>query len=88
MTTATVPMKVLVTVSLVAMLVLGLAIGYVISDATSDDRPMRMMSGMDMGYMGYMGDHMDDMYAHMGSMMGSGSMGEGWKDMPAMHGHD
>lgn len=96
MATATVPVKLLVTVSLVVTLVLGLAIGYVVSDATRADLPMQMMSGMDMSDMGA---HMDDMSAHMdemgmdmGSMMGMMSgrttKGSAAKRMPPMHGHD
>lgn len=92
MSTAAVPVKLFVTVSLVVMLVLGLAIGYVISDATRAGMPTQMMSGMGTGDMG---GHMDDMSAHMeemgidmGSMMGSGSKGGLAKDMPAMHGHE
>lgn len=102
MATATVPMKLLMTVSLIAMLVLGLAIGYVISDATRSDMPMGPMSGMDMPMemmsemdMDDMSAHMDDMSAHMqemgmdmGSMMGSESKSGPDKDMPPMHGHD
>ena len=100
MATATVPIKLLVTVSLIVVLLLGLAIGYVVSDVTRADMPMQMMSGMDMGDMDDMGDmadmrdHMDDMSAHMkqmgmdmDSMMGSGSKRDA-ADMPPMHGHD
>ena len=95
MATATVPVRVLVTVSLIVMLVLGLAIGYFISDATRDDMPMRTTFGMDAGDMpmsmmsgmdaGDMEEHMDDMSAHMEEMgMDMGSMmGWGSKDRPA-----
>lgn len=91
MATATVPVKALVTVSVIVMLVLGLAIGYVISDATRGDMPMQM-SGMHTGdmsaHMGDMSAHMDQMGMDMGSMMGWGSKYGPAKDMPAMHGHD
>ena len=91
MATATLPVKLLVTVSLIVMLVLGLALGYVISDATRSDMSMQMMSGMDMGDMG---KHMDAMSAHMEQIgmdmgsMGPGSNGKAAKDMPSMHGYD
>ena len=88
MATTTLPVKLLVTVSLVVMLVLGLAVGYAISDETRADMPMEMMSGMDFSDMG---EHMSDMSAHMdhmGSKMGFGSESGAPKDMPAMHGHD
>ena len=89
MATATVPVKLLVTVALVVMLVLGLAIGYVASDATRSDMPMQM-PGMGMS-MGDVGNHMSEMSAHMeamgmdmGSMRGSGAP----RNVPPMHGHD
>jgi hypothetical protein len=90
MATATMPMRSLVTVSLVVMLVLGVGIGYVVSDATGTDMPMQMMSGMDTGEMG---EHMEDMSSRMDGMgMGRGSImgsqGGPAKDMPPMHGHD
>lgn len=96
MSTVTVRAKLLVTVSLVVMLVLGGAIGYAIADATRPGMPMRTMSGMDMDMdMDDMGEHMNDMWAHMdemgmdmGSMMGPGFRGADVKRMPAMHGHD
>ena len=90
MATATMPMRWLVTVSLVVMLILGVAIGYVVSDATGTGIPMQMMSGMDTGEMD---EHMEDMPSHMDAMgmdMGSmmGSKGGASKGMPPMHGHD
>lgn len=88
MSTATVRVKALATASLAAALVLGLAIGYVVSDTTRSDMPMQGMSGMDMGSMtedmNEMSTHMEDM--DMGSMMGPAPKNS--KDMPAMHGHD
>lgn len=70
MNTATMPIRLLAAVAIVLALVLGIAIGYVISDATGSDMPRHMMSGMDMGQMA---EHMDQMQTHMndmGSMMG------------------
>lgn len=88
--TATVPTKLLLTASLLIMLLLGLAIGYVVSDPPGSQMPMQMMTGVDMRHMF---EHMDDMSAHMdemgmnGTMMDAGTKGS-VVNMPPMHGHD
>lgn len=88
MTAMRVSAKLLVTVSLVVILVLGLAIGHVVANATDVDAPMQTMSGMDGDDMT---QRMHEMSAHMGemdmeSMLPSGSRGGSAK--PGIHDHD